>query len=83
MKDFISTTELATLMGISRIAIFQKIQQGHIPAKKVGRNFIIAKKDVAYLFGRSLRASDKADIQAAVKKVVKEYGQTLKLLAKE
>ena len=33
-KKYISTLELANLLGISRIAVFKKIQKGEIKAKK-------------------------------------------------
>lgn len=82
-KDFFSTTELAELLGMSRIAVFQKIKSGDIPAKKAGRNFVIAKKDIAYLLSEELTSNEKRDIDIAVDKVVEEYGETLKLLAKE
>lgn len=82
-KDFLSTTELADLLGMSRIAIFQKIKNGDIPAKKAGRNFLIAKKDVAYLLSNTLTEGKKKEIDKAVDKVIEEYGETLKLLGKE
>ena len=37
----LSVAELAKKLGISRIAVFQKIKAGHIPAIKCGRNYII------------------------------------------
>lgn len=82
-KEYISTTELAELLGISRIAVFQKIKNGDIPAKKAGRNFVIAKKDIAYLLSEELTHDEKQEIDIAVDRVIEEYGETLKLLAKE
>ncbi len=83
MKNLISTTELAALLGISRVAVFQKIKKGDIPAKKVGRNFVIDKKDVAHLIDKKPSDKEKEEIRKAVKKTVSQYGETLKLLAKE
>lgn len=82
-KKFLSTTELAQLLGISRIAVFQKIKQGKIKATKVGRNYIINRKDLGDIFGDVLTKEKKAEIEKAVKKVVKEYGETLRLLGTE
>jgi len=82
-KNFLSTTELADLLGISRVAVFQKIKNGDIPAKKAGRNFVIAKKDIAYLLSQELTNDEKKEIDVAVDRVIEEYGETLKLLAKE
>lgn len=45
-KNFYTTTELAKLLNISRIAVFNKIKKGDIKAQKMGRNFVIFKKDI-------------------------------------
>lgn len=82
-KEFLSTSELAKLLGISRIAVFKKIQSGDIKAKKIGRNFAVDRKDLPDVFGTTLREVHKQEIEKAVKKTVKEYGETLKLLGKE
>lgn len=82
-KEFISTTELAEILGISRIAVFKKIQKGEIKARKVGRNYIIDRDEVSSILGRELSDDDKKLIEKAVKKTITEYGETLKLLGKE
>jgi excisionase family DNA binding protein len=41
-----STTQVAKIMGVSRIAVFRKIKTGRLPAKKIGRNYIVAKTDL-------------------------------------
>lgn len=79
-EDFISTTELAKILGISRVAIFKRIKSGKIKAKKIGRNFIINKKELGGIFEKELSQKKKEEIEKAVKKTVKEYGETLKLL---
>jgi len=79
-KEFLTTTELAKLLGISRVAVFKKIKKGEIKAEKIGRNFVIRKKDLEIILGNVLSKKDKTEIEKAVKKVVKEYGETLKLL---
>ena len=45
-KDFYTTVELAKLLGISRISVFKRVRQGSITGQKMGRNFIIFKKDI-------------------------------------
>ena len=82
-KDFLSTTELAKMLGISRVAVFKKIKSGEIKATKVGRNFIIQKKDLGSIFGQDLTKEDKKGIEKAVKKTVREYGPALKMLGEE
>lgn len=79
-KDFFSTTELAKILGISRIAVFKRIKKGEIKAAKVGRSFVIAKKDLSDILPVGMSESDKSRINQAVKKTVKEYGETLKML---
>lgn len=79
-KEFLTTAELAKLLGISRVAVFKKIKKGEIKAEKIGRNFVIRKKDLGIILGSVLSKKDKTEIEKAVKKVVKEYGETLRLL---
>ena len=79
---FLSTTELAKILGISRIAVYKKIKNGMIKATKVGRNFIIDKKDLGDILGGKISEKSKKKIDTAVKKVVKDYGETLRLLGK-
>ncbi|MCL5010997.1 MAG: helix-turn-helix domain-containing protein [Patescibacteria group bacterium] len=45
-KEFYTTKELAELLGVSRIAVFNRIKKGDIKAQKMGRNFVIFKKDI-------------------------------------
>lgn len=82
-KDFLSTTELAKMLGISRVAVFKKIKKGQIKATKRGRNFIIHKKDLGNVLGNVLTPEDKKEIDKAVSRTVKEYGETLELLGRE
>lgn len=38
---YISIPEYAQILGISRIAVYQRVKKGIIPAKKIGRNYAI------------------------------------------
>ncbi|MBU6500275.1 MAG: helix-turn-helix domain-containing protein [Patescibacteria group bacterium] len=82
-KELLSTSEVARLLGISRIAVFKKIKSGEIKASKVGRNFVVRKSEFPEILGIVLGEDKKRLIESAVRKTVKEYGQTLKLLGKE
>lgn len=44
---YISVAELAKMLGISRIAVFNKIKKGQIPAEKIGRAYAISMEDVS------------------------------------
>lgn len=84
---FVSVAELAKMLGISRIAVFNKIKKGQIPAEKIGRSYAISMEHVNEIISGSnsgiLTEEKKEDIRKAVEKVVKEYGETLKLLGRE
>jgi excisionase family DNA binding protein len=38
---FVGTTEAASLLGITRQAVLKRIRAGTLPARKVGRNYVI------------------------------------------
>ena len=82
-KYFITVAELAKILNISRIAVFKKIKKGQIKASKVGRAYVIDKKDLPFISAKALSAQQKQKIDQAVAKTVREYGETLKLLGRE
>jgi excisionase family DNA binding protein len=83
MSDkYISTTEAAKILGISRVAIFNRIKLGKIKAEKIGRNYII---DKVLLIG-SLEKPEKRrkkEIEKVAREVFKEYGDVIRRLGKE
>jgi len=81
-KRFLSTTELAKILGVSRIAAYKRIKSGKIKAVKVGHDFVIDRKELGDILKSELKAEDKAEIEKAVRKTVEEYGETLKMLGK-
>ena len=82
-KDTISTTELAKLLGISRVAVFKRIRSGKLKAKKIGRAYYIERKELPIVLGSVIGESGKKDIDRAVTKAVEQYGETFRLLGKE
>lgn len=79
-KKSLSTTELAKILGISRIAVYKRIKTGKIKAKKVGHDFVIDIKDLGDVLEKGLKKEEKLEIEKAVKKTIEEYSETLKLL---
>ena len=75
--------ELAKILGISRVAVFNKVKNGQIKAEKVGRNYVIMDEDITDILQKDLTAEDKAVIKKNVKKIWRDYGETLRLLGKE
>jgi excisionase family DNA binding protein len=45
-KDFYTTKELVKILGISKQSVLKRIGRGNIPAIKIGRDYIILKKDI-------------------------------------
>ena len=86
-KQYFTTAELAEILGISRVAVFNKIKNGQIGAEKIGRNYIVWKKNIDKTINAVLtdKLTDKlkGEISMAVAKVIKEYGETLKKLGQE
>lgn len=81
-KEFITIKELAQILGISRIAVFKKVKKGEIKAIRIGRTYAIPTKNLPIL-NTSVSSEKKKQIDSAVAKTVREYGETLKLLGKE
>lgn len=82
-KKYITIAELAKMQGVSRIAIFKKVKKGEIKAELAGRTYVIPIQQAEYFLGKELSVSDKKEIDSAVNKTVKDYGEVLKLLGKE
>jgi excisionase family DNA binding protein len=82
-KKFFSVKEAASLLKISRVAVFNKIKNGVIKAEKVGRNYIIPVESLSEIFGVDLSAKVKNALSLSVNKVIEDYGETIKLLGNE
>jgi len=82
-SEYISISQFAEILGVSRIAVYKKIRKGQIKAIRIGRSFAIPKKYLTDIIGKTLSEKDKKIIDKAVKKTFKEYGEVLKLLGRE
>jgi len=82
-EKYTSIAELAKILGISRIAVYKKIKKGEIEAVRIGRSFAIPERYAASILGKAISEKDKKEIDLAVKKTVKEYGEVLRLLGGE
>lgn len=45
-NQFYSAPQVAKLLGLSRVAVFNQIKKGKIKARKIGRNYVIERKDI-------------------------------------
>jgi excisionase family DNA binding protein len=82
-EKYITIPELAKLLGVSRIAIYNRVKKGQIPATKVGRTYVITDQTITSVLGKKTTRKGKKRIDAAVRKTVREYGQVLKQLSRE
>ena len=82
-EKYLTIPELAKILGVSRIAIYNRVKKGQIPATKIGRIYVITDKTIAGILGKKVTPKGKKQIDAAVLKTVKEYGEVLRLLSKE
>jgi len=82
-SGYVTVPELAKILGLSRIAVYKQVRKGQIKAVRIGRNYAISRKYVESILGKTLGSRDKKQIDAAVKKVVREYGSVLKMLGRE
>ena len=82
-SEYMTIPELAKILGISRIAVYKKVKSGKIKAKKIGRTYAIARSILTVSKGKRISARDKRQIDGAVRKAVREYGETFRLLGRE
>lgn len=81
-KHFFSITEIAKMLGISRVAVFNKIKNGQIKAQKIGRVFAISEEEVKNIIGENLSEEAKKNIDQVMDKAIKDYRETFELLGK-
>lgn len=82
-SEYITISQLARILGISRIAVYKKVKKGQIKASRVGKIYLIPKTVILNILGQELTEKDKSEIDKAITKTVKEYGEVLKLLGRE
>ncbi|MFA6306592.1 MAG: helix-turn-helix domain-containing protein [Patescibacteria group bacterium] len=82
-KKYYTVKELADILKISRVSVFNRIKKGQIKAEKIGNIYIIAAEDAGVMLNNDLTEQLKEEIAKGVLKVINEYGGTLKLLGKE
>lgn len=80
MPELLSTSDAAKLLGTTRVTIFRKIQSGEISAIRVGKSYLIKREDLDLPGQKIMSETKKKLIDQSVKRVVVEYGETLKLL---
>jgi len=82
-EPYLTTTDVAKLLHVSRITVFNRVKRGLIPARKVGRNYVILREDVEALLGHTVSPQQKDEIDEIVSKAVKEYHSAFRKLGEE
>ena len=82
-SEYITISQLARILGISRIAVYKKVKNGQIKAIRVGRIYLIPRSVTLNILGKELTEKDKKEIDRAIIRTVKEYGEVLNLLGRE
>ena len=82
-QEYLTIPQAAKLLGISRIAVYRKVKKGQIKAQKIGRSYAIPQNVVEKAGGKLLDVQEKRRIDVAVRKAMKEYGETFRLLGQE
>lgn len=82
-SKYMSISEVAAILGMSRTAVYKKIQRGDIKAIKIGKTLGIPRNSLANINNTVIDPAKKKRIDRAVKKVVLEYGELLKKLGNE
>ena len=83
-NKFISTSEAAKILKISRIAVFKKIKSGELRAVKIGRNYAIEKEELDKMGNPMFSGKSNPErIEKAVDRTVQQYKETLELLGKD
>ena len=83
-KSLFSTLEVAKILDVSRVTVFNRIKSGEIDALKVGRAYLISKEELdRYLGKEELTEKRKHEINQNIDLILSEYGKALKMLGNE
>lgn len=82
-KQFLTVIQAAKAMNMTRAAVYKKIRNGQIDVENIHGRFLIPAEGIDVHQSGALTDKGRGEIDKSVAKVVKEYGETLKLLGKE
>ena len=77
-----SVTEVAKILGLSRMQVLRKIKKGEIEAHRIGKSFVIPSDSLPGIY-KPLSSKDKKLIEEAVDRTFKEYREVIEKLGKE
>ena len=83
VRESLTISQLARHMGLSRVAVWNKVKKGRIPARKIGSQYVIDAHDANVALGNTLTDDARAVVHRTVGRVIKQYGPVLKRLSRE
>lgn len=82
-SKYLSVSEVAAILGMSRTAVYKKIKRGDIKAIRLGKTIGISRHLLTNINSHVIDPAKKKRIDRAVSKAVAEYGGLLKRLGNE
>lgn len=82
-KDFLSTSEIAALLGISRVAALQRVQRGEIPAIRIGRAYKISRANLPEILREVVSPRRRQELERVADRALREYRKTFESLGRE
>lgn len=79
---WMSTSQVAQRLGVSRMEVVRKIKRGELSAHKVGRSYMIKEGSLPGIH-RSITESEKKNVEQAVEQVIQQYGDVIRRLGHE
>ena len=80
---YYSVPEVAKILGLSRIAVYKRVKSGKLKSIRMGKNYAVPETALGKTLRQELTDETKTAIKAGVKRVIAEYGETLRRLGKE
>jgi excisionase family DNA binding protein len=80
-NKFLSVSQVSKIIGLSRTHVLRLIQNGQIPAEKVGRSYIVPESGLPGIY-RPLTDKEQQKIHEAVDKTFREYGEVIRKLGR-
>lgn len=78
-KKFLSVSEVAQILGISRMHVLRKIKTGELVAEKIGKSYIIFSSSLPGLY-QPITQTGKKKIKKIIDETMKEYGEVIRKL---
>jgi len=82
-KPLFTTAELSVMLGVSKVTVHKRIKAKKIVAQMMGGSYLISRDEVNRILNVDITPEDREKIRKAVEKTIEEYGDVLKMLAKE